>query len=59
MIEKDDLETNDSNGKRVDLSDELEKVKGLQNATVHVEFKCQLLMVLVFTISFLLPVQLK
>ncbi|CIW58306.1 SIALI-17 repeat-containing surface protein [Streptococcus pneumoniae] len=39
VIEKDDLETNDSNGKRVDLSDELEKVKGLQNATVHVEFK--------------------
>ncbi|WP_262080689.1 sialidase domain-containing protein [Streptococcus sp. Marseille-Q5619] len=39
VIEKDDLETNDSNEKRVDLSDELEKVKGLQNATVHVEFK--------------------
>lgn len=39
VIEKDDLETNDSNEKRVDLSDELEKVQGLQNATVHVEFK--------------------
>ncbi|WP_462458970.1 SIALI-17 repeat-containing surface protein [Streptococcus pneumoniae] len=39
MIEKEDVETNTSNGQRVDLSSELDKLKKLENATVHMEFK--------------------
>ena len=39
VVEKEDVETNPSNGQRVDLNDELDKVKKLQNATIHVEFK--------------------
>lgn len=39
MIEKEDVETNASNGQRVDLSSELDKLKKLENATVHMEFK--------------------
>ncbi|VOH56847.1 sialidase A (neuraminidase A) [Streptococcus pneumoniae] len=38
-IEKEDVETNASNGQRVDLSSELDKLKKLENATVHMEFK--------------------
>lgn len=42
VIEKEDVETNASNGQRVDLSselDKLKKLKKLENATVHMEFK--------------------
>ncbi|CVZ54771.1 sialidase A (neuraminidase A) [Streptococcus pneumoniae] len=39
MIEKEDVETNAANGQRVDLSSELDKLKKLENATVHMEFK--------------------
>lgn len=39
VVEKEDVETNASNGERVDLSDTLDKLKQLQNATVHMEFK--------------------
>lgn len=39
VIEKEDVETNTSNGQRVDLSSELDKLKKLENATVHMEFK--------------------
>lgn len=39
VIEKEDVETNASNGQRVDLSSELDKLKKLENATVHMEFK--------------------
>lgn len=39
VVEKEDVETNSSNGQRVDLNDELDKVKKLQNATIHMEFK--------------------
>lgn len=38
VIEKEDVETNASNGQRVDLSSELDKLKKLENATVHMEF---------------------
>lgn len=39
VIEKEDVETNASNGQKVDLSSELDKLKKLENATVHMEFK--------------------
>ena len=39
VLEKEDVETNVANGQRVDLSSELDKLKKLQNATVHMEFK--------------------
>ena len=39
VLEKEDVETNAANGQRVDLSNELDKLKKLQNATVHMEFK--------------------
>ncbi|ORO49439.1 SIALI-17 repeat-containing surface protein [Streptococcus oralis] len=39
VLEKEDVETNATNGQRVDLSSELDKLKKLQNATVHMEFK--------------------
>ncbi|HEV1934662.1 TPA: LPXTG-anchored neuraminidase NanA [Streptococcus pneumoniae] len=39
VIEKEDVETNASNGQRVDLSSGLDKLKKLENATVHMEFK--------------------
>lgn len=39
VIEKEDVETNASNGQRVDFSSELDKLKKLENATVHMEFK--------------------
>ncbi|KXT82908.1 Sialidase [Streptococcus oralis] len=39
VLEKEDVETNATNGQRVDLSSELDKLKQLKNATVHMEFK--------------------
>ncbi|WP_128973611.1 sialidase domain-containing protein, partial [Streptococcus oralis] len=39
VIEKEDVAATTSNGQRVDLSSELGKIKELQNATVHMEFK--------------------
>ncbi len=39
VLEKEDVETNVANGQRVDLSSELDKLKQLKNATVHMEFK--------------------
>ena len=39
VVEKEDVETNPSNGQIVDMKDELDKVKKLQNATIHMEFK--------------------
>lgn len=39
VLEKEDVETNAANGQRVDLSNELNKLKQLKNATVHMEFK--------------------
>ena len=39
VLEKEDVETNAVNGQRVDLSNELDKLKQLKNATVHMEFK--------------------
>lgn len=39
VLEKEDVETNATNGQRVDLSSELHKLKQLKNATVHMEFK--------------------
>ena len=39
VIEKEDVETNPSNGQRVDMKEELGKLKKLQNATIHMEFK--------------------
>ena len=39
VLEKEDVETNAANGQRVDLSNELDKLKQLKNATVHLEFK--------------------
>ena len=39
VFEKEDLATNDGNGQRVDLAEELDKLKHLQNATIHMEFK--------------------
>ena len=39
VVEKEDVDTNATNGQRVDLNDELDKLKKLQNATIHMEFK--------------------
>ena len=39
VFEKEDLATNDENGQRVDLVEALDKLKHLQNATIHMEFK--------------------
>ena len=39
VFEKEDLATNAENGQRVDLTEELDKLKQLQNATIHMEFK--------------------
>lgn len=39
VIEKEDVETNPSNGQRVDMKEALDKLKKLQNATIHMEFK--------------------
>ena len=39
VLEKEDLQTDSSNNQRVDLSSELAKLKQLQSATVHIEFK--------------------
>jgi len=39
VIEKEDVETNPSNGQRVDMKEELDKLKKLQNVTIHMEFK--------------------
>ena len=39
VFEKEDLVTNVGNGQRVDLTEELDKLKQLQNATIHMEFK--------------------
>ena len=39
VIEKEDVETNRSNGQIVDMKEELDKLKKLQNATIHMEFK--------------------
>lgn len=39
VLEKEDVETNAANDQRVDLSSELDKLKQLKNATVHMEFK--------------------
>ena len=39
VFEKEDLATNAGNGQRVDLSEALDKLKHLQNATIHMEFK--------------------
>ena len=39
VFEKEDLATNAGNGQRVDLAEALDKLKHLQNATIHMEFK--------------------
>ena len=39
VVEKEDVETNAKNGQRVDLASELNALKKLQNATIHMEFK--------------------
>ena len=39
VVEKEDIETNSKNGQRVDLASELDTLKKLQNATIHMEFK--------------------
>jgi sialidase A (neuraminidase A) len=39
IVEKEDVETNPSNGQRVDMKEELDKLQKLQNATIHMEFK--------------------
>ena len=39
VFEKEDLATNAGNGQRVDLVEALDKLKHLQNATIHMEFK--------------------
>ena len=39
VIEKEDVETNRANGQIVDMKEELDKLKKLQNATIHMEFK--------------------
>ena len=39
VVEKEDIETNPSNGQRVDMKEELDKLQKLQNATIHMEFK--------------------
>ena len=39
VFEKEDLAANAGNGQRVDLVEALDKLKHLQNATIHMEFK--------------------
>ena len=39
VFEKEDLVTNAGNGQKLDLTEELDKLKQLQNATIHMEFK--------------------
>lgn len=39
VFEKEDFATNAGNGQRVDLAEALDKLKHLQNATIHMEFK--------------------
>ena len=39
VLEKEDVETNATNSNRIDLTEQLDKLKQLQNATVHMEFK--------------------
>ena len=39
VLEKEDVETNSTNSNRIDLTEQLDKLKQLQNATVHMEFK--------------------
>ena len=39
VFEKEDLAANAGNGQRVDLAEALDKLKHLQNATIHMEFK--------------------
>ena len=39
VFEREDQATNTGNGQRVDLAEELDKLKHLQNATIHMEFK--------------------
>ena len=39
VVEKEDVETNSENGQRVDLASELDTLKKLQKATIHMEFK--------------------
>ena len=39
VLEKEDVETNAANSNRIDLTEQLDKLKQLQNATVHMEFK--------------------
>ena len=39
VLEKEDVETNAANSNRIDLTEQLEKLKQLQNATIHMEFK--------------------
>ena len=39
VFEKEDLATNAENGQKVDLAEALDKLKHLQNATIHMEFK--------------------
>lgn len=39
IFEKENVVTNDSNNQRIDLSGELDKLKQLQTATIHIEFK--------------------
>jgi len=39
IFEKENVVTNDSNNQRIDLSGELDKLKQLQTATIHIEFQ--------------------
>ena len=39
VLEKEDVETNAENSNRIDLTEQLEKLKQVQNATIHMEFK--------------------
>ena len=39
VLEKEDVETNAANSNRIDLTEQLNKLKQLQNATIHMEFK--------------------
>ena len=39
VLEKEDVETNAANSNRIDLTEQLGKLKQLQNATIHMEFK--------------------
>ena len=39
VLEKEDVETNAANSNRIDLTEQLDKLKQLQNATIHMEFK--------------------